>query len=562
MEAIKTRRVMVIGLDGATLDLIRPWAEQGELPTFKKLMQSGAYGALRTIRPPITPTAWSSFLTGTNPGKHGLFDFTGHKKNSYETYVANASHRHGPSVWRLLSEAGYRVVVFNVPLTYPVEQVNGAMISGLSTPASAKDASWPRELQAEVEKAIPEFNFAPPGMFSPGQELQFVQDVRSLIQTNLKVTRYLMNRQPWDFLVSIFMSSDIMSHFMWRNMETGAAAYPEPMRATLANAIKDCYRDLDHAVGELIQEVGEDTNVVIMSDHGFGPMESYMSVNAWLIERGYIQFKRNPLSQLRYMLYRLGFTPLNFYGFLRKLGFGNTMRSQVRKNTTIIQRVNRNLFLSFRDVDWSRTRAYSNGYSGPVFVNLKGREPQGIVAAGAEYDRVLEQLIADLKQLKEPGTGQPFVGEVYRGKELYHGDHMEQSPDLLFFPRDWKYAGLGLVEFPTNRWLSPSPDRSGNHRMDGIVFLSGPGIRGASQIQGASIMDIAPTVLALMGVPIPESMDGRVLQSAMIPDLQEQLTVTYSRGNGAEAEAVPVPELSAQDEEIIRTRLQNLGYID
>src|SRR5690606_13400749 len=250
-------------------DLIRPWAEAGILPTFRRLFESGAWGLLRTIMPPITPTAWSSFLTGMNPGKHGLFDFTSRKKDSYETYLVNASHRQGPSLWRLLSQAGYRTTVFNVPVTYPPEPVNGLMVSGLLTPAGATDATTPPELQEELQRAIPEFNFSPPGMYSRGQDLEFVRSVRTLNQTTLKVTHYLMDRQPWDFLVSIFMGTDIMSHFMWKHMQTKGALAPEPIRETLANAIRDCYRDMDENLAALMEAAGDDTYTIVMSDHGF-----------------------------------------------------------------------------------------------------------------------------------------------------------------------------------------------------------------------------------------------------------------------------------------------------
>ncbi len=554
------RRVMIIGLDGATLDLIQPWAAEGILPNLRRLMEKGAWGPLRTIIPPITPTAWSSFLTGVNPGKHGLFDFTSHKSDSYETLIVNASHRHSPSVWCLLSRAGRRVTVYNVPVTYPVEQVNGLMVGGLLTPAHAKDATWPPELQSELEQAIPGFSFAPPGMYSRGKDLEFVQSVRDLIQTTLRVTRYMMDRQPWDCLVSVFMSTDIMSHFMWKHLETAGAQAPEHMRSVLANAIKDCYRDVDAALGELLKAAGDDTYVVVMSDHGFGRMEKYISVNSWLVDRGYIQFKRDALSRMRLWLYRHGFTPLNIYGVLLRLGFADMIRNTSRRDISKVGRIIKALFLSFRDVDWSRTRAYSSGYSGPIFVNLRGREPQGIVDQGKEYDRVLEELASDLRDLKEPDTGLPFVGDIYRGHSLYTGTHLEQAPDLIFCPRDWKYAGLGLVEFPTNQWLSSSPDRSGHHRLDGIVLFSGPGIRPGFCIQGASIMDIAPTTLALLGVPIPEGMDGHVLANAMSPELLDTLALTYRHED--DSAPVSAPDLTAEEEEIIRVRLRNLGYID
>jgi predicted AlkP superfamily phosphohydrolase/phosphomutase len=552
---------MIIGLDGATLDLIRPWAAAGVLPTFRRLMENGTWGTLRTIIPPMTPTAWSSFLTGMNPGKHGLFDFTIRKEDEYDTYLVNAGYRDGPSLWRLLSQAGRRVTVFNVPITYPPEQVNGPMVSGLLTPAGATDATWPPELQRELEQAIPDFNFSPPGMHSRGQELEFVRAVRALNRTTLQATRYLMERQPWDFLISVFMGVDVMSHFMWRHMETGGASAPEPLRGVLASAIQDCYRDMDDVLAELMQAVGDDTHVIIMSDHGFGGMDSYMSVNAWLVGRGYLRFKRNPLSQLRYIMYRLGITPLSVYGLLLALRMGNMMRQTSRRNIGLVQKIVKTAFLSLEDVDWSHTQAYSIGYGGPIFVNLRGREPQGIVEPGAEYEALIDELIADLRSLQEPGMGLPFVGEIHRGRSIYSGPHVDRAPDLVFLPRDPKHAGLGLAEFPSNRWLASSPDRSGFHRMEGILFVSGPGIRRGRELRGASIMDIAPTVLALMGVPIPEAMDGRVLEAAMTHDLRQQLSVTYSREEYGGPEQLASPEISAEDEEALRSRLRGLGYV-
>jgi predicted AlkP superfamily phosphohydrolase/phosphomutase len=555
-------RLMIIGLDGATLDLIRPWADGGILPTFNRLMREGAWGPLRTIVPPITPTAWTSFATGTNPGKHGLFDFTGRTKGGYEPYLVNASHRNGATLWQVLSQAGKRVIVNNVPVTYPPDRVNGLMVSGLLTPAGASDATWPPELQQELAQSVPGFNFSPPGMHSRGKDLEFVHAVRALVQTSLQTTRYLMARQPWDCLVSVFMSTDIMSHFMWKYMESDEAEAPEEMHDALARAVQDCYRDVDAALAELLEAAGPETHVIVMSDHGFGGMDAYMSVNAWLIQRGYIQFKRHPLSQLRYWMYRLGVTPLAIYGLLLKLGLGESMRQTSRKNISRMGKIIQQLFLSFQDVDWRRTRAYSNGYAGPIFVNLRGREPQGIVDPGAEVADLLAELTADLSSLKEPATGLPFVGEIYQGSSLYSGPMTEYGPDLVFMPRNPRVAGLGLVEFPSNRWLTSSPDRSGHHRMEGILFVAGPGICPGVRIQGASIMDVAPTALALLGVPIPQAMDGHVLEDALTDGLKAGLAITYAEA----AQDVPAPHsppvaLDDQEEEALREYLRGLGYV-
>jgi hypothetical protein len=261
-------------------------------------------------------------------------------------------------------------------------------------------------------------------------------------------------------------------------------------------------------------------------------------------------------------MYRLGFTPLAIYGLLLKLHLGESMRQTSRKNITLVGKIIQKLFLSFWDVDWSRTTAYSNGYAGPIFVNLRGREPQGTVEPGEAYDAILEKIAADLAALKEPGTGLPFVGQIYRGQTLYSGPSTEYGPDLILVPRNPRIAGLGLVEFPSNRWLTSSPDRSGHHRMDGILFLAGPGIGRGAELQGASIMDIAPTVLALLGVPIPRAMDGRVLETAMTDELRASLSITYAGAvEDAPSTTSSSVEIDSAEEEALREHLRGLGYV-
>jgi len=549
-----SRRVLVIGMDGATLDLIVPWAEAGILPTFRQLMEQGSWGDLQSVIPPVTPAAWSAFLTGMNPGKHGMYDFIARNPDSYELRPVNATQRDGQSLWGLLSQAGYRVIVFNVPITYPPEQVNGLMVSGLFTPSGARDASWPPELLEELRREVPGFTLAPPGIYSCGQDEEFVCAVKDYTEMTLRATLYLMERQEWDFLVSVFMSSDIIQHFMWKYMVEGNP--PE-----LANAIQDCYCDLDAALAEIIQAAGQDIYLVVMSDHGFGPLQFYLHVNTWLAEQGYLSFKRSPLTLLKRGLFRLGVTPLTVYQALRVLGLGDMMREAARKQPGWLRTAIKWAFLSFADVDWSRTYAYSLGNGGPIYVNLKGREPLGCIEPGAEYEALLDRLIEDLKGVINPATGEPLVGEIYRREDLFWGAHAEESPDLFLLPRNLGIAGFGLHEFASNRWLAPSPDRTGTHRLNGIVFLKGPGIKPGYKIQDASIVDVAPTILALMGVAIPENIDGQVLQAAMSEALRRQLTIAYSPSAEMPQEQWPTPELSAEDEEEILRRLRGLGYV-
>ncbi len=571
-----TQRVMIIGLDGATLDLIRPWAEAGILPTFQKLLRGGTWGTLRSTLPPLTPAAWSSFITGMNPGNHGLFDFTFRKRDSYDTAVVESSLRQAPSLWQLASRAGKRVIVYNVPVTYPPERVNGVMVSGLLTPDGAKDATYPPELQQELERAVPGLVFSSHELFTPGREAEFVHEQLETHEKNYQAVRYLMAREPWELLVMVFQHTDTMGHFMWKHMEDKGAGLPESVRALAADAMQACYRDMDAKVGKLIEAAGEGTQVIIMSDHGHGSLKYYFAVNNWLLDKGYIQLKRDALTQIKYHLFRLGLTPDLAYRIVLRLGIKPKIGASDLPAKKPARAWLRQLFLSWSDIDWSRTRAYSLGSYGPIFVNVKGREAEGIVAPGAEYEAVLDSLIKDLSQVKEPDTGATLFNEFHRGHQIYWGPYSDRGPDLLFFPGNWIYNAAGRREFEENRFLMPVGDNtgrshsliqtrvpySGTHRMEGIVMMRGAGIREGFEIKGATVTDIAPTVLALLGIGVPEAMDGRVLEEAMTPELRERLAVSYAGEEMSAPELMPVADMSPEDEGILVARLRNLGYVD
>ncbi len=559
-----SRRVMIIGFDGATLDLIGPWVKAGLLPTFARLMKEGAWGPMRSTMPPVTPAAWNTMATGMNQGKHGLFDFFMRQEGSYETMLVNTTHRHGATVWGLLSEAGYRVNVFNLPASYPPDQVNGTMVSGLLTPNQATDATWPRDLLAELKQAVPGFGFYPPGIFSKGQEAKFVQDVLNWDQMTLQGTQFVTSQQDWDFLFTVFIGSDIVSHVMWKYMTTeGASLHSDDPAAkeAVAHAIQRVYQQADEIIAKFLATAGDDTYVLVVSDHGFGPQENYLHLNAWLAQRGYLKFKRNLFTQFKYLMYRLGITPLRILETLRALGLGGQVKEAAGENRAKLDAMIKRAFLSFNDVDWSRTTAYAAGFGTPIFVNLKGREPQGCVEPGAEYEALLKRLTDDLRAMRHPATGEPFVDKILRSRDLFFGPYADRAPDLMFEPRDWKNQAYGLHDFASNRWLEPSSDHTGTHRMDGILFLHGPGVRPGYAIQNATLCDVAPTVLALMGVPIPTSMDGQPLAAALSDELKSQLKIAYRDADQVADMRTTMPVMSEEDEKIIRDRLEALGYL-
>jgi predicted AlkP superfamily phosphohydrolase/phosphomutase len=553
-------KVLVIGLDGGTLDLIEPWAREGVLPTFKRLLNEGAWAPLRTTIPPITGPAWTAFATGKNPGKHGLFDFIGRRPHSYKLVSFNATHRHGASLWGLLSQSGRKVGALNVPLTYPPEPVNGFLVTGMLTPPDAEDYCYPAAIGDQLRQAVPGYVVQPAGAFDAhGREMELIRVAREMTEMRMEATRYLMQSTDWDFFMVVFMATDIIQHACWHFMDPTHAAHDATALPALRDAIQDCYKQLDSYLGELLNEVDDDTYAMIMSDHGFGPLEKYFHVNTWLWRRGFLRFKSTPFPWAKRALFQMGVTPLNVYRLLRRLRQAGNVAQMVRRRKERVRNLLDRWFLSFEDVDWRRTRAYSVGNVGPIFVNLRGREPEGIVGPGQEYEDVLEELTRALYQLRDPVTNQPIIEKVYRREEIYTGPHLDKAPDLFCMPRNLRYNAFGLLQFLSHRWLEPTFDRTGGHRMDGVLVLRGPGVRSGYRLDSANIVDLTPTILALMGVPIPPDMDGQVLEDLFTDDFRASLEITY--GPEVPTEHYRPTELSAQDEETIRQRLRGLGYL-
>lgn len=552
-------KVFVVGLDGATWDLVAPWAREGLLPTFQQLMQEGTWGRLRSTIPPITAPAWTSFSTGKNPGKHGMYDFISRRSDGYRSRPLNASLRDGESLWGLLSRAGKQVGVINVPMTYPPEQIKGFMVAGMGTPASAEDFCYPVELLHDLRQAVPGYVVQHEGIFDPrGRESQMLQAVREMTAMRQQTVLHFLDHAEWDFFIAVFMATDLLQHYFWHLMDSTHPRHDPTAPQALKNAILDCYRQLDDYIRQILDRVGDDTYLVVMSDHGFGPQEQYLHVNTWLWHEGYLRFKRNPLTRLKEMLFAAGFTPLNVYELIRKLRQSGTVAKNLRQRKEGVRETINRVFLSFRDVDWQQTRAYSVGNIGPIYVNLKGREPEGIVQSGQEYEDLLAELTDALLGLRDPNSGEQIVEQIYRREEIYQGPHVSEAPDLLFIPRDMKYIGYGLLQFSSNHWLAAS-DRCGGHRMDGLLMMRGPGIRPAHELATAQIIDLAPTILTMMGIPIPTDMDGQVLTDALSQEAQAEMKVRYQET--LRTEISKVDSLSAQEDDEILGRLRGLGYV-
>ncbi len=544
-------KVLCIGLDGATFDLIKPFIAQGKLPTFKKLMDSGAFSELRSTVPPVTASAWSSFMTGKNPGAHGLFDFMQRRANSYDLTPVSAFDRDGKAVWDLIGEAGKPVIVMNVPVTWPPQPVNGLLITGMLTPRHAKNYTYPQELADELKNAIGEYIVYSDEVYSKGRGEIFLQALKYSADQRARAAEYLMQKYPWDFFMLVFPETDTVSHGLWSAYDPTHHEH-DPAEAKFRDGILEIYGHIDALIGNLISRLQSPVSILLMSDHGHGPVRNFLYVNNLLAQRGFLKFKPNLASQAKRLAFQLGLTPRLVYNILLKLGLGKLRRTldKRRGGRSLLKR----FFLSFADVDWSRTTAYSIGYIGEVHINLRGREPHGIVAPGDDYERTRDQVITDLRALRLP-DGTPLIEHIWKKEEIYHGAHLAQAPDILFLPRNLETIAFGDFEFGSNKVIEKSFGVSSSHRMNGIFVASGAGIKNAGEFSGASLIDLAPTILHLLGLPIPTDMDGRVLTEA----LADTRAIEY--GGTSAGSAATREGYSEEEEKEVIERLADLGYI-
>ncbi|OGO12121.1 MAG: hypothetical protein A2Y53_02030 [Chloroflexi bacterium RBG_16_47_49] len=548
-------RVCIIGLDGATFDLIRPWADAGHLPTLTRLMKEGAWGELRSTIPPMTGPAWSTFMTGTNPGKHAIFDWVYRKQDSYDFVPVTAAHSRQPSLWEIASQSGKRVLAVNVPMTFPPQSINGYVVSGL--PATSL-ATHPPELAAYIrEKHQGYIVYPDPGQAYSDQGIDlFLATLNQSVEKRLDLWRDLVGREPWDLAMLVLNATDVVQHAMWKFMDPNHPQHNPRKAARYKDTILNIYRKVDGILADLIASMDRDTVMWIISDHGFGPLYHFIHVNTWLMREGFLIIKNNPKSRLKKSLFQLGVSPMPMYDLLMRIGLGKLKREVVRGGQG--QSLMKSIFLSFDDVDWERTVAYSFGNIGQVRINLRGREPQGSISPGEEYERVVQEIIERLNQLHDPRNGQQAIDHIYRVDEVYSGPATQEAADILFLPHKLEYFGFGEYEFGDHRtFASLRHGISATHRMNGICLAYGQPVQSAL-LNGAKLEDLAPTILYLMGLPIPAQMDGRLLMEAFSSDANlpppEYIASFESKPSTSEG-------LSSEDEAILRERLRDLGYV-
>lgn len=453
------RKLMIMGLDSAPPELMLE-KFRDELPNIRGLMEHGVYARMRSSDPPITIPAWMVMVTSRNPGSLGLYGFRHRKGYSYtDGWIANSLSVKAEKIWDVLARAGKKVCVVGVPPTYPPIHVNGELISCFITPDANREYTHPPELKREIEALVGPYPFDVE--FRTDQRDQLLKDLHQMTDTHFRVIEHLMTTRPWDFFMFVEIGLDRMHHAFWKYYDKEHPKH-EPGNQ-YENAMLDYYKRLDEHVGRLLRKIDDDTIVVVVSDHGVKGMRGAFCVNEWLIREGYLVLKERPQSVVE---------------------------------------------LEKAAVDWSRTKAWAwGGYYARVFFNVKGREPQGIIEP-RDFEDERDKLARRLEQITDP-SGRRMETRAYKPEMLYPVS-IGDRPDLMVYFDDlyWRSAGtLGHSDI----YLSENdtgPDDA-VHSQHGTFILHDSKLKQRGQIADIDIIDIAPTLLERMKIPIPSSMEGK-----------------------------------------------------
>ena len=499
-------KVAVIGIDGGMLKLVEQW--QDELPNFRRIMQNGVYGELESTFPPLTCPAWPSMFTGKNPGKLGIFDFNKYRADKGGEFSINSSLDYASSaLWKILNSYGKKVGIFNLPFTFPPHKVDSFMVCGVGSPDVMKaNYTYPPELQKTLNEVVGGYEIVPLILLGiQGKEEQYIKVLEGMLGKREKAASYLLANMPWDLFVGVFYILDAAQHYFWHHMDQN---HTRPGDKRYQDVIKRFYIKVDGAIGRFLEQVPEDTNVLVVSDHGFGPIHGYFMVNQWLENNNFLRFKDKIHQKRLGVSLRLirDFLMSYLSPRLSQLVADLLPRAVARKITFgIAQRDN--MAALYQSIDWSQTKAYGMGMVGMIYINLKGREPWGTVEPGEEYEAVRDEIIAKLKQIIDPETGKTVDIQVFKKEELYHGQYFELAPDILYKMARYDQS---LLLKDKAEWRQAH--FSGWHVQEGMFMGWGPDIdKSGRKLSGLRIYDISPTILHLFGLPVPQDMDGRVL---------------------------------------------------
>lgn len=528
-------KILVIGLDAATMDLIEPWAEGGHLPTLARLMREGASARLISTPNMHSASAWTSILTGLGPGRHGLFVFSDRDFRTGRQEFFKGGDRAGEIISSHLARHDLTSGFLNVPMTYTAQcQTGGFMVSGLDAPALNEQAFCPAELRAELLTEFPDYNFTPVGLgdlMSAGRIDTAISAWMKLTETQTAAAEYLISSRPTDFFMTVYTASDWGGHNLWK----------------LSDSLLSIYQALDAAVARLLDHADDQTQVYVISDHGMGPHTgAAYHLADWLEARGYMIRKRS--TQARPSL-------INASRRAAKNLLPVTIKEKIKSGLGAdrvkrLQTAEKDSFYS--SIDWARTTCYTEPGRHVININLAGRNDQGIVSR-EDYDEVCNRIIEDLSRWTD-ARGNPVVERVARRDETYSGPFIERASDMYIY---WDAtASLGD---PPREVQARKFWWSGDHRLDGILISKGPGIRRGAIVNSPLVYDLLPTLMYAAGLPVPAGLDGKVIHELCT----DEFVATHPprADSAAQSLASESKSLTDAEEQMIEEKLRSLGYL-
>jgi len=559
MKEVKPNKVFCLGLDGGTFDVIDRYIQKGYLPHIKKLMDGGARATLNSVILPFTPQAWGSFMTGVNPGKHGVFGFREKADGDYAFQFVNNRTLKTKLLYHILGEAEKKVILLNIPMTYPPEEVNGILIGGMDSPGMDSNFTFPagtkEELLRVAEDYVIHLHVGAGYLDSDAKRRRGVKGLLNMIEAREQAVLHFMDHHPWDFFAVNFSATDQVQHHFWKYMDGDHE---------FSDAILRVYQRVDEAVGRIAARLGSETILLVMSDHGAGAAsDTVFFLDEWLEEKGLLAFKKAaPVTALKRTVVDVMLTLLS-----KKLS------SQIKDILMRILpgiRVKSQGFVRRSLIDWSATQVFSGEHPATLRINLKGRDKKGIVDEEA-YEGLRNRLIKELEALEHPETGEKIIEKVYKREELYESAYLHKAPDLIIQTRDFAYQVKG-GPYPRktyNKVLSKKDSRdffvNGVHRLNGIFIAHGDGVRSNSIPTSLSIMDLFPTVLYWLGLEIPRAIDGRVITGIFHEDYLIRNPAKYGNYDiqrYPEQQKTRKTYETEEESKEIEEALKGLGYID
>ncbi len=541
MNTDRKQRTLVIGLDGATFKVIDRLIADGRMPVLERVAAGGVRGTLESTIITNSFPAWTTCTTGVNPGKHGIFYALLRDRTRYGMKLMNSSDVKARRLWHLLNEAGLTTGVVNVPGTYPPQPLDGFMITDMLTPSLESRLTEPDALKAEMLERIGDYIIDVP--IGLGGKYYVRERLHRSIDLREELSLWLLDQYDPDFFMCIFTELDRCQHRFWNDSDPEHPLYEtdNPWRGV----VDEIYERCDRAVGRILDHVGPDVRVFIVSDHGFAGYKKNVLINHWLIEQGLLTLKPAPAGPS-----------------LVDRAIGRVRRAlrptEPPKDGATYESKWTNVTNSENDyldrVDWSRTKVYFAQHGG-LRINLANREPHGIVT-DAEYLDVVDQIRREIVKLRFPDTGEQIFETVVTKEDAFSGPFLEDAPDVLI---DGSRRSRLRMSVMPGHGLFVDAVHAGHDEL-GIFYATGPGVRQGTKVEGARLLDVTPTLLYQYGLPLTEDMDGRVLEEVFTDEFRAGRTIER-RGTsvlGERSEDV----FSDDEREELEGRLRDLGYIN